>query len=90
MKTVTVRVEKEQFSRIVAEANRGDSIVLTDGERSMTLESGGAEAQKFDLEKDSPELAAELMKTAKGKFTHYSRHDLEAVADQVLRETNRE
>ncbi len=43
-----------------------------------------------DLEQDSRELAAELLKAAKGPFTSYSRQDLEKIAEQVLRETNRE
>lgn len=90
MKTVTVHVAKEQFSRIIAEAHQGDVIVLTDGERRMTMESSAADALNLDLEKDSPELAAELLKAAKGPFTPYSRQDLEAVAEQVLRETTRE
>lgn len=88
---MTVHVAKEQFSRVVAEAHQGDVIVLTDGERRMTLEPsviGGA--LNLDLEKDTPELAAELLKAAKGPFTPYSRQDLENVADQVLRETPRE
>lgn len=92
MKTVTVQVAKEQFSRIIAEAHQGDVIVLTDGERRMMLEPsmvvGGA--LNLDLEKDTPELAAELLKAAKGPFTPYSRQDLENVADQILRETTRE
>jgi hypothetical protein len=87
MKTVTVHVTKEQLSRVIAEAHRGDVVVLTDGERQMVLEPTISE---IDLEKDSPELAVELLKAAKGPFTPYSRHDLEKVAEQVLRETNRE
>lgn len=92
MKTVTVHVAKEQFSRIIAEAHRGDVVILTDGERQITLEASGGNgaALDLDLENDSPELAAELLKAAKGPFTPYSRRDLENVAEQVLRETTRE
>ena len=91
MKTVTVQVAKEQFTRLVAEAEEGDVIVLTDGERSMALEaSPEAGDPDLDLEKDSPELADELLKAAQGPFTSYSRQDLENVAGQVLRESSRE
>ena len=88
MKTVTVHVAKEQFTRLIAEADQGDVIVLTDGERRISL--GPSAAGSIDLEKDSRELAAELLKAAKGPFTPYSRQDLEAVADRVLRDTIRE
>ncbi len=92
MKTVTLHVAKEQLSRILAEAHQGDIIVLTDGARRVTLEPsadhGGA--LDLDLQKDSPELGAELLKAAEGQFTPYSRRDLEGVADQVLRESIRE
>ncbi len=87
MKTVTVHVAKEQLSRIIAEAHQGDLVVLTDGERRMTFEPSVSD---LDLEQDSPELAAELLKAAKGPFTPYSRRDLEKIAEQVLRETSRE
>ncbi|MEO7297491.1 MAG: hypothetical protein ABI042_02815 [Verrucomicrobiota bacterium] len=43
-----------------------------------------------DLEQDSPELAAELLKAADAPFTPYSRHDLHEIAEQVLREAHRE
>ncbi|MEO6034891.1 MAG: DUF433 domain-containing protein [Verrucomicrobiota bacterium] len=44
----------------------------------------------LDLEQDSPKLAMELLIAAKSPFTPYSRQNLEAVAQQVLRETDRE
>jgi hypothetical protein len=92
MKTSTVHVAKDQLSHVIAEAHPGDAIVLTDGERRVTLEASPVEsgALDLDLEEDSPELAAELLKAAKSPFTPYSRQDLEAVAQQVLREKNRE
>ncbi len=92
MKTLTVREAKEQLSQLIDEAHPGDLVVLTDGERHMTLEASRAEsgALDLDLEEDSPELAAELLKAAKSPFTTYSRQDLEAVAEQVLREKKRD
>ncbi|MCI0623135.1 MAG: hypothetical protein L0387_16015 [Acidobacteria bacterium] len=92
MKTLTVHVAKEQLSQLLAEAHPGDAVVLTDGERRVTLEASLAEngALDLDLEEDSLELAAELLKAAHGPFTPYSRQDLEAVAQQVLSEKNRE
>src|SRR5437016_5425093 len=54
MKTLTVHVAKEQLSQLIAEAHPGDAIVLTDGERRVTLEASAAEngALDLDLEED--------------------------------------
>ena len=82
MKTLTVNEAEKQLGQLIAEAHRGDVIVLTDGEKEVTLEPRGT----LDLEQDSPELEAELLKAANGPFTPYSRKDLEAVAERVLRE----
>ncbi|MEW6305489.1 MAG: hypothetical protein AB1705_18590 [Verrucomicrobiota bacterium] len=83
MKTLTVQVGKRELSHLMAEAHPGDVIVLTDGNRRMTVEAS------VDLEADSAELGAELLKAAKGPFTPYSRGDLEAVAEKVRREKRR-
>ena len=82
MKTLTLQIAKDQLSRLIAEAHPGDAIVLTDGERRLTLETSptGNGALDLNLEKDSPELAAELLKAAQGPFTPYSRQNLEGVA----------
>jgi hypothetical protein len=45
-----------------------------------------AGAVDLNLEEDTPELEAELLKATKGPFTPYSRQDLEAVAERVRRE----
>jgi hypothetical protein len=82
MKTLTVRVPKEQLTELIAEAQPGDVVVLTDGERNMTLNLAESGALDLDLNEDSPELAAELLKAAQGPFTLYSRQDLEAAANQ--------
>jgi len=90
MKTLTVHVAREQLNHLISEAHPGDTIVLTDGERRMTLEASPpeGEALDLDLDEDSPELAGELLKGAKGPFSPYSRQDLEAVAERVRREKN--
>jgi hypothetical protein len=83
-----MRVAKEQLNQLFSEVHPGDLIVLTDGDRQMTLEtpvSDGGDLE-MNLEEDSPELAGELLKAARGPFTDYTRKDLEAVAERVLRE----
>ena len=88
MKTLTVQLAKEQFSHILTEANRGDVIVLTDGERRMELEAapphGGALC--FDLDEDSAELEAELLKAVKGPHAPFSESELRGIADRALAE----
>ena len=85
MKTLTVDEAEKQLGQLIAEAHRGDVIVLTDCEKEVTLEPRSA----LDLEQDSPELEAELLKAANGPFTPYSRKDLEAVAERVIRAKRR-
>ena len=85
MKTLTVHEAEKQLSQLIAEAHRGDIIVLTDGEKEVLLEPRGT----LDLEEDSPELEAELLRAANGPFTPYSRKDLEAVAERVIRAKRR-
>jgi hypothetical protein len=88
MKTLTVQLAKEQFSRILTEAHRGDVIVLTDGERRMELEAtpphGGA--LSLDLDEDSPELEAELLKAVKGPHAPFSEAELRGIANRALQE----
>ena len=88
MKTLTVRLPKEQFSHILTEANRGDVIVLTDGERRMELEAtpphGGALNLNFN--EDSPELEAELLKAVQGPHKPFSESELRNLARQAREE----
>lgn len=88
MKTLTVRVAKDQFSHLLTEAHRGDVIVITDGERRMELEAnpphGGA--LDLDLESDSPELEAELLKAVQGPHALFSESELRGLADRARQE----
>ena len=88
MKTLTVQLAKEQFSHLLTEAHRGDVIVLTDGDRRMELEAtpphGGA--LSLDLDEDSAELEAELLKAVKGPHAPFSETELRSLADRALQE----
>jgi hypothetical protein len=81
MKAVSIHEAEGQLGRLVAEACRGETIVLTDGDKQVTLEPRG-----LDLEQDSPELEAELLKAANGPFRPYRESELREIADQALRE----
>ena len=52
VKTLTVQEAQSQLGELIAEANKGSVIVLTDGREKVTLQPGVA----LNLEEDSPEL----------------------------------
>ncbi len=88
MKTVTVTAAQPELRKLVEEAYRGEEVVLAYGDKKVRLEryvSAGGPTD-LDLEEDSPELEAELLKAVRSPFTPYSRNDLEAIADRVRRE----
>lgn len=64
MKSIPVREAQSQLRQLIAEACRGEVIVLTDGDKQVTLV-----VAPLDLEVDTPELEAELLKAANGPFT---------------------
>ena len=82
MKTIPVREAQSQLGQLVAEACRGELIVLTDGDKKVRLEPGGL----LDLEEDSPELEAELLKAVNGPHAPMREGELREIADRALRE----
>ena len=82
MKAIPIQEAQGQLGQLIAEACRGEVIVLTDGEKKVTLEPG----VPLDLEEDSPELEAELLKATTGPFTPYSSEEMRAACEQVIRE----
>ena len=82
MKAISIREAEGQLGQLVAEACRGETIVLTDGDNEVTL----SPRPFLDLEEDSPELEAELLKAANGPFSPYHESELREIADGVLRE----
>ena len=85
MKTLTVREAEKQLGQLVAEAARGDVIVLTDGKVEVTLTPRSPEAV-LDPEVDSPELEAELLKAIDGPYTPYSSEEMRAIGEQIIRD----
>ena len=82
MKAVSIREAQGQLSQLVAEACDGELIVLTDGDKQVTLEPRGL----IDLEEDSPELEAELLKAVNGPHSPYSTEEMRAACDRIIRE----
>ena len=81
MKTLTVREAQTQLGQLIAEANQGSVIVLTDGRQKVTLQPGAA----LDLEEDSPELEAELLKAIDGPYTPYSADEMRGIVERIIR-----
>ena len=82
MKTFTVREAEGQLARLISAANKGEIIVLKDGDKEARLYSPRA----LDLEQDSPELEAELLKAVNGPHAPLREGELREIADNVVRE----
>jgi hypothetical protein len=81
MKAISIREAEGQLGQLVAEACRGETIVLTDGDNRVTLAP-----RVLDLEEDSPELEAELLKAVNGSHSPYSSEEMRAACEKVIRE----
>ena len=82
MKAVTIREAQGQLGELIAQACRGELIVLTDGDRQVALEPRALP----DLEEDSPELEAELLRAVNGPHAPFSEGELRESANKSLRE----
>jgi len=82
MKAIPVQEAQGKLGQLIAEACRREVIALTDGGKRVTLAPGVA----MDLEEDSPELEAELLKAAKGPFTPWKPEEFQEIADRALQE----
>ncbi len=82
MKAVTVREAEGQLGALIAEACRGEFVVLTDGDKQVALEP----RVRLDLDQDSPELEAELLRAVNGPHAPFSEGELRQSADKALRE----
>ena len=81
MKAISIREAQGQLGQLIAEACNGETIVLTDGDNQVTLAP-----RVLDLEEDSPELEAELLKAANGPFTPYSPEEMRMACEKIIRE----
>ena len=81
MKAISIREAEGQLGQLVAEACRGETIVLTDGDNRVTLAP-----RVLDLEEDSPELEAELLKAVNGPHTPWKPEEFREIVDKALRE----
>ena len=82
MKAIGVREAQTRLRELIAEACRGELIVLTDGTRQVALEP----RVPMDLEEDSPELEMELLKAIDGPFAPYSSEEMRTIGERIIRE----
>jgi antitoxin (DNA-binding transcriptional repressor) of toxin-antitoxin stability system len=80
MKAVTILEAQGQLGHLIAEACRGELIVLTDGDKQVALEP----RTPLDLEEDSPELEAELLRAVRGPHAPCEEGGLRELANQSL------
>jgi hypothetical protein len=80
MKAVPIEKANGQLGKLIAEAYQGETIVLTDGDKRVTLSP-----PELNLDEDSPELEAELLKAADGPFTPYSSQELREECEKIIR-----
>ncbi len=85
MKTLTVQEAQAQLGQLIAEANEGNIIVLTDGGQKVTLQAGAA----LNLEEDTPELEAELLKAIDGPYSPYSADEMRSIVERIIRDEKR-
>ena len=86
MKAISVDKAQGQLGRLIAEACRGKCIVLTDGDKRVALEP----QVPLDLEEDSPELEAELLKAIDGPYTPYSAEEFRTLGERIIREQRKQ
>jgi hypothetical protein len=82
MKAITVHEAQTRLGELIAEACRGELIVLTDGNKQVALEP----RVPLDLDEDSPELEAELLKAIDGPFEPYSSKEMRAIGERIIRD----
>ena len=82
MKSLSVEEAQRQLGKLIADAYQGEAIVITDGDRKVML----SVEMPMDLEEDSAELAAEVLKAVKGPHSPYSSEEMRAACERIVRE----
>jgi hypothetical protein len=85
MKTLTVSEAQGCLAEIISAVNKGEWIVLKNGEEQVTLHAG----QFIDPNEDTPELEAELLKGIDGPVAAYSREEIRSACEDAIRPLRR-
>jgi hypothetical protein len=81
MKVIDVAEAAGNLAKIIADVTNGEAIVLRDGAREVALSPHPTQDQE-----ESPELEAEMLKTANGPFTPFTREELRGYAGKLIQE----
>jgi PHD/YefM family antitoxin component YafN of YafNO toxin-antitoxin module len=84
MKVITVTEAQGRLPEIIYEVLQGEYIVLKDGDREVCLTP--RDTHELDVEEDSPELEAELLKAADQPSKPFSFEELRAIGKRLIRE----
>jgi hypothetical protein len=82
VKTLSVNEAQGQLGDLIAEAAKGNAIVLKDGDREVFLAPRSVFTD-LNLEEDGPELEAELLKAVEGPHRPLGKTELRDIADRV-------
>lgn len=88
MKVVTVSDAQTRLAEIIYQVTEGECIVLKDGDREVTLVR--RKSDEFNLDEDSPELEAELLKSIDEPLTPYSSEELHSIGQNILEKLRKE
>ena len=88
MKTLTVSEARNQLPQLIQEVHDGGVIVLAEGDKLVKLRPYDPSDPRvdLDLEEDSPELEAELLKAVEGPHAPYSHEEMETILARVVQE----
>jgi hypothetical protein len=84
MKVITVAEAEGRLPQILDEVMQGEYIVLKNGDKEVGLTR--RIPGEIDLEEDSPELEAELLKSADQIPTPFSSKELREIGRRLIRE----
>ena len=79
LKEISVEEAKTRLGELVAEACRGEVVVLRDGRNQVTL------TPHLPLDNDSPELEAELLRAIDGPFEPYSSAEMIQIGNRIIK-----
>ena len=81
VKVLSVNEAQGQLSELIAQAHRGVTVILKDGDKKVWLET----REPLSLDTDNPELESELLKAIDGPFTAYSGEEMRHIGEGIIK-----
>ncbi len=79
MKKLTAAEAEGQIARLIADAHKGEVIILADGDKQVRLDA----APYLDLETDNADLEVALLEAIGGPYTPYSPDEMRAIGERI-------